>query len=29
MLERLKAGEEGDNRGQDGWTASLTQWTSV
>ena len=27
MLERLKAGEEGDDRGQDGWMASLTQWT--
>ena len=27
MLERLNTGEEGDNRGQDGWTASLTQWT--
>ena len=26
--ERLKAGE-GDNRGWDGWTASLTQWTWV
>ena len=26
MLERLKAGE-GDNRGWDGWMASLTQWT--
>ena len=25
--ERLKAGGEGDNRGWDGWTASLTQWT--
>ena len=25
--ERLKA--EGDNRGRDGWTASLTQWTWV
>ena len=24
--ERLKAGE-GDDRGQDGWMASLTQWT--
>ena len=29
MLERLNTGEEGDNRGQDGWTASLTQWTWV
>ena len=27
--ERLKAGEEGDNRGWDGWMESLTQWTSV
>ena len=27
MLERLKAGGEGDNRGGDGWMASLTQWT--
>ena len=27
--ERLKAGEEGDNRRWDGWTASLTQWTWV
>ena len=26
--ERLKA-EEGDNRGWDGWMASLTQWTPV
>ena len=25
--ERLKAGGEGDDRGQDGWMASLTQWT--
>ena len=25
--ERLKAGEEGDDRGWDGWMASLTQWT--
>ena len=25
--ERLKAGEEGDDRGWDGWKASLTQWT--
>ena len=24
--ERLKVGEEGDNRGWDGWMASLTQW---
>ena len=27
--ERLKAGGEGDNKGQDGWMASLTQWTWV
>ena len=27
--ERLKAGGEGDNRGWDGWMASLTQWTPV
>ena len=27
--ERLKAGGAGDNRGQDGWMASLTQWTRV
>ena len=27
--ERLKAGGEGDNRGQDGCMASLTQWTWV
>ena len=26
-LERLKAGGEGDDRGQDGWMASPTQWT--
>ena len=25
--ERLKAGGEGDNRGWDGWMASLIQWT--
>ena len=25
--ERLKAGREGNNRGWDGWRASLTQWT--
>ena len=25
--ERLKAGGEGDDRGQDGWMASLTKWT--
>ena len=28
-LERLKAGGEGDDRGWDGWMASLTQWTWV
>ena len=28
-LERLKAGGEGDNRGQDGWMASPTQWKWV
>ena len=27
--ERLKAGEEGDYRGWDGWIASPTQWTWV
>jgi len=27
--ERLKAGEEGDNRGWNGWMAPLTQWTWV
>ena len=27
--ERLKAGEEGDDRGWDSWMASLTQWTWV
>ena len=27
--ERLKAEEEGDNRGWDGWMPSLTQWTWV
>ena len=26
VWERLKAGGEGDNRGWDGWMASLTQW---
>ena len=25
--ERLKAGEKGENRGWDGWMASLTLWT--
>ena len=27
--ERVKVGGKGDNRGWDGWTASLTQWTWV
>ena len=27
--ERLKAGEEGDDKGWDGWMASPTQWTWV
>ena len=27
--ERFKAGGEGDDRGRDGWMASLTQWTWV
>ena len=27
--KRLKAGREGDDRGWDGWMASLTQWTGV
>ena len=27
--ERLKAGGEGDDRGWDGWIASLTQWAWV
>ena len=27
--ERLRAGEEGDDRGWDGWMASLTRWTWV
>ena len=29
MLERLKVGGEGDDRGRDGWMASLTQWAWV
>ena len=29
MLGKMKAGEEGDNRGWDGWLASLTQWTWI
>ena len=27
--ERLRAGEEGDNRGWNGWIASPTQWTCI
>ena len=27
MLGKIKAGGEGDNRGWDGWMASMTQWT--
>ena len=27
--QRMKMGGEGDNRGQDGWVASLTRWTWV
>ena len=29
MLERLRAWGEGDDRGWDGWMASVTQWTWV
>ena len=29
IWERLKVGKEGDDRGWDGWMASLTQWTWV
>ena len=29
MLERLRSGGEGDNRGWDSWMASVTQWTWV
>ena len=29
MLERLKAGGEGYDRGWDGWMASLTRWTWI
>ena len=29
MLGKLKAGREGDDRGCNGWMASLTQWTWV
>ena len=27
MLAKIEAGGEGDNRGSDGWIASLIQWT--
>ena len=27
MLGKMKAGGEGDDRGSNGWLASLTQWT--
>ena len=27
LMGKLKAGGEGDDRGQDGWMASLTRWT--
>ena len=27
ILERLRAGREGDDRGRDGWMISSTQWT--
>ena len=29
MLGKMRAGGEGDNRGWDGWMASLTQWTWI
>ena len=29
MLGKIEAGGEGDNRGSDGWIASLIQWTWV
>ena len=29
MPEKMKSGEEGNDRGWDGWMASLTQWTWV
>ena len=29
MLGKIKAGKEGDDGGQNGWMASLTQWTWV
>ena len=27
MLGKIEAGGKGDDRGRDGWMASLTQWT--
>ena len=27
MLGKIEAGGEGDDRGQDGWMASWTEWT--
>ena len=27
MLGKIKAGDKVDDRGSDGWMASLTQWT--
>ena len=29
MLGKVRAGREGDDRGRDGWMASLTPWTGV
>ena len=29
MLEKIEGGRKGDDRGWDGWMASLTQWTWV
>ena len=29
MLEKIETRGEGDDRGQDGWMASLTQWTWI
>ena len=29
MLGTIEAGGEGDDRGQDGWMASLPQWMSL
>ena len=29
MLGKIEGGEQGDDRGWDGWIASLTQWTRV